>query len=166
MSEIKPLRVLFVCHGNICRSPAAEGAFLKLIQDKNIANQFEVDSAGTSSFHVGERPHTETRKAAREVGITLNSLARQFRAEDFNRFDWIVAMDHKNKNDILIESNNNEQSEKVILFRSFDPEGKDLDVPDPYYGDFDGFQEVQKIVSRTCEKLLDFFLSGKAVSSK
>ncbi|MBW7857105.1 MAG: low molecular weight phosphotyrosine protein phosphatase [Leptonema sp. (in: Bacteria)] len=166
MSEIKPLRVLFVCHGNICRSPAAEGAFLKLIQDRNLADQFEVDSAGTSSFHVGERPHADTRKAAREVGITLNSLARQFRFDDFDRFDWIIAMDHKNRKDIFALSNSSEQTDKVILFRGFDPEGKDLDVPDPYYGDFDGFQEVQQIVSRTAKELLDFFLSGKATASK
>jgi protein-tyrosine phosphatase len=164
MNEKEPLRVLFVCHGNICRSPAAEGAFKHLIRERGLQSRFIVDSAGTSSFHVGERPHPDTRRAAREMGIELDSLARQFRVEDFDRFDWIFAMDHNNLSDLLSMARNDADRKKVMLFRTFDPQRESdpvPDVPDPYYGGYSGFREVQQIVMRTAEKLLDFLLSGR-----
>jgi protein-tyrosine phosphatase len=164
MNEKEPLRVLFVCHGNICRSPAAEGAFKHLIRERGLQSRFLVDSAGTSSFHVGERPHPDTRRAAREMGIELDSLARQFRVEDFDRFDWIFAMDHNNLSDLLSMARNDADRKKVMLFRTFDPQRESdpvPDVPDPYYGGYSGFREVQQIVMRTAEKLLDFLLSGR-----
>lgn len=169
MSEQKPLRVLFVCHGNICRSPAAEGAFKHLIQERGMQSRFVVDSAGTSSFHIGERPHPDTRRAAREKGVTLDSLARQFEVEDFARFDWIFAMDHKNLSDLLSMATNDADRKKVVLFRTFDPQRESdpiPDVPDPYYGGFAGFQDVQRIVMRTAENILDFVLSGKTTVPK
>jgi len=158
------LRVLFVCHGNICRSPAAEGAFKHLIEERNLQSRFLVDSAGTSSFHIGERPHPDTRKAAREKGITLTSLARQFEVDDFARFDVILAMDHKNLNDILRLAESDADRKKVILFRSLDPtyDGKTPpDVPDPYYDGYTEFQNVQEIVMRTSEFLLDRLLESQ-----
>lgn len=164
MNGKEPLRVLFVCHGNICRSPAAEGAFKHLIRERGLQSRFIVDSAGTSSFHVGERPHPDTRRAAREMGIELDSLARQFRVEDFDRFDWIFAMDHNNLSDLLSMARNDADRKKVMLFRTFDPQRESdpvPDVPDPYYGGYSGFREVQQIVMRTAEKLLDFLLSGR-----
>lgn len=169
MSEQRPISLLFVCHGNICRSPAAEGTFKHLIKERGLESRFIVDSAGTSSFHVGERPHPDTRKAAREKGIVLESLARPFELEDFERFDWIFAMDQKNLKDLLSMARSESERKKVVLFRTFDPQREsdpDLDVPDPYYGGYAGFQEVQRIVMRTAESILDFILSGKTTVPK
>lgn len=162
--EKRPLRILFVCHGNICRSPAAEAAFLHAIEMKGLQDRFVVDSAGTSSFHIGERPHPDTRRAAQERGIALNHHARQFREDDFERFDWILAMDTKNLHFLQNLARSPAHREKLALFRAFDPEknrsGSAPDVPDPYYGGYSGFQEVQDIVTRTSEQLLSHLLNS------
>lgn len=158
----KKLKILFVCHGNICRSPAAQGTLEKLIKDKHLQHLIEVDSAGTSSYHIGEKPNVNTRKAAAEYGIEINHLARQFSIKDFDEFDYIFAMDHYNYEDILRIAKKPEHKKKVKLFREFDPdissENFIPDVPDPYYGDYSGFQEVQKIVLRTAENLLSYLI--------
>jgi protein-tyrosine phosphatase len=162
LMDKKKIKVIFVCHGNICRSPAAEGTLKKLIRDRGLENLIEVDSAGTSSYHVGEKPHTYTRKAAEEYNITLDHIARQFQPQDFDRFDIIFAMDHYNYEDILRLAKTQEHRKKVHLFREFDPLIKDKnqipDVPDPYYGGYSGFQEVQKIVLRTAENILNYLV--------
>ncbi|GIX41414.1 MAG: protein-tyrosine-phosphatase [Leptospiraceae bacterium] len=162
--EKKKVKILFVCHGNICRSPAAQGTLEKLIKDKGLENYIEVDSAGTSSYHVGEKPHAYTRKAAEEYGITINHIARQFKPEDFDTFDYIFAMDHYNYEDILRLAKKPEHQKKVHLFREFDPAITDKnhipDVPDPYYGGYNGFQEVQKIILRTAENLLNYIIEN------
>lgn len=158
----KKLKILFVCHGNICRSPAAQGTLEKLIKDKNLQHLIEVDSAGTSSYHVGEKPHKFTRKAAEEHNIEIHHIARQFTTRDFDEFDYIFAMDHYNYEDILRMAKTQEHRKKVKLFREFDPavlnENYIPDVPDPYYGDYSGFQEVQKIILRTAENLLSYLI--------
>ncbi|MFN3603660.1 MAG: low molecular weight protein-tyrosine-phosphatase [Leptonema sp. (in: bacteria)] len=156
------IKVLFVCHGNICRSPAAEGTFKKLLQDRNLENYFLVDSAGVSSYHIGEKPHPLTIKAAMEKGIVLNHVARKFTKEDLEKFDYIFAMDRYNYEDIMSYVSDPKYKDKIFLFRKFDPEVKDkqsiLDVPDPYYGGYEGFREVQRIISRTSESLLEYLL--------
>ncbi len=155
------IKVLFVCHGNICRSPAAQGTFEKLILDRNLNEYFIVDSAGTSSYHIGEEPHPLTKKAALEFGIKLNHIARQFTKEDEKEFDYIFAMDRYNLQDIRRITENSNYQKKIFLFRKFDPEinnNQIPDVPDPYYGGYNGFLEVQKIILRTSENLLNYLL--------
>ncbi|AYV57823.1 low molecular weight protein-tyrosine-phosphatase [Leptospira kmetyi] len=157
-----PIRVLFVCLGNICRSPAAEGAFLDLIQRRNLESSFFVDSCGTSRYHIGELPDPRTRQAARKKGIELVHKARQFRKEDFREFDYILTMDKSNQKDVLYLASSDEERKKVQLFRFFQKDSKkDSEVPDPYYGTLKDFDEVQNIVSDTAEDFLEFLLSRK-----
>lgn len=150
-----PTRVLFVCLGNICRSPTAEAVFSRLVRDAGLDGCFEVDSAGTGGWHVGELAHPETRRAAARRGIEITHRARQVRREDFDRFDWIVAMDRQNARDLARLARSDEQRAKIRLFREFDAgAGRDeRDVPDPYH---DGcFEEVLDICERASRGLLE-----------
>lgn len=151
-------KILFVCLGNICRSPMAEGIFLDLIEKKEISNDFFVDSAGTGAYHVGELPDNRMREIAYSHGILLTSKARQFIKEDFNEFDYILAMDESNfKNIIKLQPKN--PNAEVILMRNFDEKAIiDKNVPDPYYGGIDGFEEVYQILLRSNQKFLSSIL--------
>lgn len=138
-----PVRILFVCLGNICRSPTAEAAFLALLARRGRADGFVVDSAGTGSAHLGEEPHPETRREAARNGITLRHRARQATRADFARFDLLLAMDGKNERDLLALARTDEERAKVRLFRRYEAgnerasEPQALDVPDPWYtGEF------------------------------
>ncbi|HBS06756.1 MAG TPA: protein tyrosine phosphatase [Leptospiraceae bacterium] len=156
------LSILFVCHGNICRSPAAEGALRHLIRKQGFDSRVKVDSAGTSAYHIGEIPHPDTRKAAAEAGIKLEHRARQFTAFDLERFDYILAMDRHNYEDVLASASSDEERSRIFMYRKFDPEvegSRIPDVPDPYYGGFAGFREVQSIVHRTSESILEWLRS-------
>ncbi len=146
--------VLFVCLGNICRSPIAEGVFLHLARERGVLDRFEVDSCGTGSWHVGERADSRARMSAERRGIELVSVARQVDPErDFDRFTWIVAMDRSNVQSLLRVG---APKDRVHLMRSFDAAAeKDLDVPDPYFGGDDGFETVLDMVEAACAGLLD-----------
>lgn len=165
MSKDKTIKVLFVCHGNICRSPAAEGTFRHLVENRGLGNLFQIDSAGTASYHVGELPHSTTRAVARKRGIELNHKARQFSPSDFESFDYILTMDEYNHIDITRQIKKKEHEIKVLKFRTFDPlakeKGNPPDVPDPYYGGNNGFDHVQDIMERTSEAFLDWLLKNK-----
>lgn len=151
---MKKISVLFVCLGNICRSPAAEGAFLHLLEEKNLLGSFQVDSAGTGDWHTGELPHEMTRKVAESRGIRLIHKARQFKTEDTKLFDYIIAMDDSNYRTIL-RAASEEDKEKIMKFRKFDPTvNGEPDVPDPFYGGVSGFEHVQDIVERCSENFL------------
>lgn len=132
-------RVLFVCLGNICRSPTAEAVFTKLVQDAGLAHAFEIDSCGTGGWHAGELAHPETRKTALSRGIELTHRARQLKYSDFEEFDVLLAMDKKNLKDMVELAMEPEHREKIFLFRDFDTTGeKGEEMPDPYYtGEFD-----------------------------
>lgn len=149
-------KILFVCLGNICRSPLAEGVFLHLAEQAGRGDEFEVDSCGTGSWHAGEHPDPRSQAIARAHGIKLNHRARQFDRADFKNFDLIIAMDRDNKSDLLSFSNiKPEERVKIKLLREYDPQANgDLDVPDPYYGGADGFEEVYKIAERSAKELL------------
>ncbi|MCC7009503.1 MAG: low molecular weight phosphotyrosine protein phosphatase [Acidobacteria bacterium] len=149
-----PTRVLFVCLGNICRSPAAEAAFAHAIELAGRTAEFEIDSAGTGRWHVGEPADERMRLAAARRGLALASVARQIEAGDFERFDYILAMDQQNLR-VLAERAPARHRAQVRLFRDFDPEDAGADVPDPYYGGPDGFDEVLDIVTRTSRVLLE-----------
>jgi protein-tyrosine phosphatase len=146
-----PIRsVLFVCLGNICRSPLAEGVMEHLAEDLELV----VDSAGTGGWHVGEPADPRSIEVAERHGITLGSRARKVREDDFDEFDLIIAMDRSNLEDL--EALRDGGSAELRLFREFDPEaGGEMDVPDPYYGGPDGFDDVYEMVLRGCRKLLE-----------
>ena len=148
-----PIRILFVCLGNICRSPAAEAAFLQLVAEAGRDREFVVDSAGTGAWHVGERADARMRQAAARRGIEIRSVARQVTRTDFEDFDWILAMDASNL-EALHRMAPSARRARVRLFRDLDPDGCGRDVPDPYYGDRNGFDEVLDIVTRTARALL------------
>ncbi len=161
------IKVLFVCLGNICRSPAAEGAFKHLVQKKGLEDLFEIDSAGTADYHVGELPHETTRLVARERGITLTHHCRQFESSDFKKFDYILAMDNSNYRNIISMARDESQKQKVMKFRKFDSTVKgEPDVPDPYYDEVSGFEHVQDIVERSSLGFLDWILQNHNISSE
>jgi protein-tyrosine phosphatase len=139
--------VLFVCMGNICRSPTAEGVMRRLVEDAGL--DIEVDSAGTGGWHAGEPPDERATVAAQRRGVTLAGAARQVKESDFRRFDLLVAMDRGNLRDLLALAPDEESREKVRLLVP------DADVPDPYYGGPDGFVHVYDLLDRACLGLLD-----------
>jgi protein-tyrosine phosphatase len=152
------MRILFVCLGNICRSPTAEGVMRRLVRQEGLEDSIEIDSAGTGSWHVGASPDERATETARERGIVLEGAARQFTPEDFDSFDLILAMDEENLRDLLALAPGDEARAKVRLLRAFDPatgESTDLDVPDPYYGGDEGFEHVLDLVDAATRGLLD-----------
>jgi protein-tyrosine phosphatase len=151
------MRILFVCMGNICRSPTAEGVMRRLIDDAGLSDSFEVESAGTGGWHAGEPPDERATLAASRRGVTLEGAARQVRESDFRRFDLLIALDRANLRELLAIAPDEDAAEKVRLLREFDPasSGGDLDVPDPYYGGDRGFDTVLDMVERACRGLLD-----------
>ena len=154
------VEISFVCLGNICRSPLAQGVFQDLVNREKLDHKIIVTSAGTSGWHVGDPPDERMRQTALSKGINLDSRARQFQSKDFNRFDLILAMDHSNHATLEGIAPSTLPSDKLMLFRSFDPESDgNQDVPDPYYGGAKGFEEVFLMVERTCLPLLNYIKS-------
>ncbi|MBT6718802.1 MAG: low molecular weight phosphotyrosine protein phosphatase [Nitrospina sp.] len=152
----KTLSVCFVCHGNICRSPLAQGVMESLVKQEDLGKTILVSSAGVSGWHVGEPPDTRMQDTAQQNGISLNSLGRHFQSHDFKQMDLVLAMDHSNLNTLKSLRPIAETQDKLYLFRSFDPQNNgDLEVPDPYYGGDKGFQLVYEMVERTCPKILE-----------
>lgn len=148
--------VCFVCLGNICRSPTAEGVMRHLVREAGLENAIRVDSAGTGSWHVGESPDRRACAAGRKRGIEVSGAARQFRRADFDRFDYVVAMDSANYDDLVDLSPNAAASDKIHLLRSFDPGSPaNASVPDPYYGGAEGFDEVVELCLLACRALLE-----------
>lgn len=151
-----------MCLGNIVRSPLGENIFRHLAEQAGVAHQYEINSAGTASYHIGEQPDRRMRRVAAQHGIKYTGRARQFHPQDFDRLDWIIAMDISNQADLLRHASTREQRAKVRLMREFDPlGGPGAVVPDPYYGGIDGFEEVYSIVERSCQGLLDAFENGQ-----
>jgi protein-tyrosine phosphatase len=149
------MKVLFVCLGNICRSPTAEGVMRALVRDAGMEEEIEVDSAGTGAWHVGNPPDPRATAAAQQRGIALAGAARQVRPGDFAEFDLILAMDRANLHDLRSVAPDASAAAKVRLLREFDPAADgDLDVPDPYYGGPGGFDEVLDLVHAACASLL------------
>ncbi len=154
--ESSPIRVLFVCLGNICRSPLAEGVFRKMVDERGLGSLIEVDSAGTGAWHVGEPPDGRMAEVALANGVSLeNQSARQLSEPDLQRFTHIYVMDKSNLHDTLYLDTADRYGHKVRLFREFDPAPGDYQVPDPYYGGENGFREVYGIVERTAAAILD-----------
>ena len=153
------ISVLMVCLGNICRSPMAEGVFRHLIQAEGLADRVRVDSAGTGSWHAGESPDIRSIRTAAGHGVTLSGSARQLRPEDFGTFDYVVAMDGSNLENLERYTESIGGEAALYLLREFDPEGgPGAEVPDPYYGGGSGFEDVYEMVERSCRGLLDHIL--------
>lgn len=156
------MRICFVCQGNIIRSPLAEHIFLQLADEKGVVDKYFVDSAGTIAYHAGERPDRRMRQVAAERGLVYSGRAKQFKRDDFARFDLIIAMDKANRQSLQGWTVTTEQDNKIHLMREFDSQGEpNLDVPDPYYGGPDGFISTFKIVKRSCEGLLEELEGGQ-----
>lgn len=150
------VRVLFVCLGNICRSPMAEGLFLDQVQKQGLEDQIEVDSCGTGGWHVGERADRRMQATAARHGVALPSRARKVRMSDFSEFDYILAMDDSNLHDLQsLERQAASSSAQLFKMRHFDEEAPEADVPDPYYGGDRGFEEVYQMLVRSSQALLD-----------
>ena len=164
-----PVRVLFVCLGNICRSPTAEGVMRALVREAGLQASVELDSAGTGGWHVGSPPDPRAAAAAGARGIELGGRARTVTSADFERFDLLLAMDRSNARELRRLARDEEQRAKVRLLREFDPacagegasaSGTELDVPDPYYGAAGGFEEVLDLVQAACAGLLARITEG------
>ncbi len=153
-----PVGVLFICMGNICRSPLAEGVFLSKIQRRGVADRVLVESAGTGGWHVGHRADPRVREVARHYGVSLDSTARQVIRADFDRFDHLICMDNDNRSDLLDAG---APPDRVRLLLELDPGLKVREVPDPYYGGADGFQRIYTLIERGCEALLDDLVAPK-----
>lgn len=149
------VKVLFVCLGNICRSPTAEGVFRKLVDARGLSAQVEIDSAGTGAWHAGESPDSRAQEEARKRGIDISGLrARAVRPNDFTTFDYIVAMDQDNYDDLRSMCPESEQW-RLHRHLSFAPGVSTRSVPDPYYGGVDGFRRVYDLVEQGARGLLD-----------
>ena len=147
----RPVSLLFVCLGNICRSPTAEGVMRELLRAEGLQGQILLDSAGTGAWHVGNPPDPRATAAARARGILLEGAARQVRAQDFEDFDLLLAMDHRNVRDLHQLAPDAEASARIRLLREFDPAcDGELDVPDPYHGGPRGFEDVLDLVQAAC----------------
>lgn len=161
----EPIRILFVCLGNICRSPLGEGIFKKLIREKGLSDRFEVDSAGTAGYHTGSLPDPGSRRAAQRRGYSIDDQrARQIQTTDLDAFDYIIAMDAMNRRNI--EQLGRGRS-RVFLMRDFDPANRgreDLDVPDPWSMGEDAFEDTYTIIERSCEELLDYILKQHKIA--
>lgn len=140
-----------VCLGNICRSPLAQG-----ILESKLENDITVDSAGTAAYHIGKKPDSRSIFVAKKYQIDIsNQKARQFKKEDFNHFDLIFAMDKSNYKDILHLASNEEEKQKVKLILQELPEYGFEDIPDPYYGNGDGFELVYDLLNKACNKIIE-----------
>jgi len=151
------VRILFVCMGNICRSPTAEGVMRHLLGERGLDGEIELDSAGTGGWHAGSPPDARATETARARGITLEGAARQVTVDDFEDYDLLLAADAENVAALRRIAPDAEAAEKIVLLRQFDPEAVaagDLDVPDPYYGGPSGFEDVLDLVASACEGLL------------
>lgn len=162
MADSTPVSVLFVCLGNICRSPLAEGVFRALVRERGLDERFRVDSAGTGAWHVGEPPDGRSIEVARRNGVSLDGQrARRVEPADFEAFDLIVAMDRSNLRNL--ETMTDGSGARLLLLRDHDPDPGDGEVPDPYYGGPGGFDAVYEMVRRSAEALLDDLVDRHAL---
>ena len=149
------IRVLFVCLGNICRSPLAEAVFNKMLAEQGLQDRIASDSAGTGDYHIGAPPDERSVAVAQKHKVPITHQARQFSATDFRDFDYILAMDHHNLNHIrILEQRQRGNQYQLFLIREFEQKPDSLDVPDPYWSEADGFEQVYRMLNQACAGLL------------
>ncbi len=150
---MKSVRVLFVCMGNICRSPTAEGYFQHIVKDAGLSSHITTDSAGTHAYHIGSPPDARAQAAASKRNIDLSALrGRKIESSDFEHFDYIIAMDQENYSNLKIISNG--QTDKLFMFLDFAEHFSEDEVPDPYYGGDQGFEHVLDLIEDASQGLL------------
>ena len=159
-------KLLFVCLGNICRSPSAENIMNHLIREAGLDDKITCDSAGTSGYHIGAAPDRRMSSAASKRGIKLLGKSRKLTPSDLQRFDLILAMDRENYQDILYFDREGKYEYKVHLMCHFANLKTDQEVPDPYYGGQDGFDYVIDLLLDSCAGLLDYIISSEAYQTK
>lgn len=150
------IKIIFVCLGNICRSPLAEAIFQDKVNKKGLQDKISCDSAGTASYHIGEDPDSRSIEVSVKHGVPIQHKGKQFHHSDGNSFDYIMAMDQSNHRNIIHELGY--KHDGLFLMRDFDPQGEGEEVPDPYYGGKDGFEHVFQILDRSTEKFLNFII--------
>lgn len=151
----KLIRIMFVCMGNICRSPLAEGVFRHQAREAGVLDHFEIASSGTGAWHIGQKPDRRMNQVAEARGVSMKGQrAQQFEFNDFDYYDYIFVMDRDNLHHVMHFDAARQFKEKVRLFREHDPYPGDMEVPDPYYGGAQGFERVFEMVDRTCNQLL------------
>jgi len=146
-------RVMFICTGNICRSPLAHAVFEHLVRKDSLEKIIDVDSSGTGAWHIGEQADSRMRRTAEGHGVSLNHRSQQLIYRNLTDFDLLLTMDGHNYSDTLALCRSDDERNKVRMFRDYDPDGRG-DVPDPWYGGQDGFEDVWNIVYRTSMTLL------------
>lgn len=149
-----PFRVLFVCTGNICRSPLAEALFKDLVKKRGLDRRYEADSAGTYGYHEGDAADPRTIKVGAKHGLSVDSIARALRADDFERFDLLVAMDRGHLREMRARCPKADHG-KLVLMTDYHPKAPSKDVPDPYYGGFEGFEEIYRLLDGCSRGLLN-----------
>ena len=154
-------RILFVCLGNICRSPAAEGVFRKLVHEEGLDHLFEIDSCGLGDWHTGQLPDRRMRACGARHGYRFDHIARVFDYRDFERFDHILAMDSDNYKGLWRQTWNNEQKQKLGMLADYMSEhpGRNV-IPDPYYGDDSDFELALELIEDACRGLLQNIMRG------
>ena len=151
-------KILFVCLGNICRSPAAEGVFRQLVKERGLEYAFEIDSAGTAGYHAGEPADRRMQQHARRRGYNLTSISRKFNpAVDFDKFNLVVAMDNENVSNLKRMARSPEDVVKISKMTDFSKTRNYTEIPDPYYGGDDGFELVLDLLEDSCNGLLEKF---------
>lgn len=153
---MKKVKVLFVCLGNICRSPLGAAILKKKVKDKGLDSWVEVDSCGTSNYHIGDNADRRTIANAKKHGVPVEHCARQLETKDLDTFDFIFAMDKSNYQNIVRLSNGHAHTQKIRMMREFDPLEKGGEVPDPYHGGEEDFQEVFDILDRSTDSFIEY----------
>lgn len=161
-----PYKLLFVCLGNICRSPSAENIMNHLIAQANLSDRIICDSAGTSSYHIGSPPDRRMTLAASQRGIELKGQARQFSRQDFEKFDLILAMDEDNYANLIYLDSASKYHDKIKLMCEFCRHHSLKEVPDPYYGGPEGFNQVIDLLLDACEGLLEYIIQNQNLELK
>jgi protein-tyrosine phosphatase len=155
-------KILFVCMGNICRSPSAEAVFEGLTKSKGLAKNFEIDSAGTIAYHAGEKADKRMQSHATKRGYNLTSISRKFNPHtDFDHFDMIIGMDNENVHSLKSMARNQDDLQKIHLMTDFSKEWNYNEIPDPYYGGEEGFELVLDLLEDSCQGLLEKVVSNE-----
>lgn len=158
----RPVRILFVCMGNICRSPAAENMMRAVAEREGLSEQIELDSAGTIRLHTGNPPDDRMIETARRRGVDMTGRARQIAAADLETFDWVLVMDEDNLADVeALASQNGGSTARIAMYCEFCTEHDESEVPDPYYGGVDGFEKVLDLLEDGCSGIVRQYREGK-----